>query len=309
MALIAGGLALGVVLAAALTDNETSVTNQVKTIIENTTETTIQQLGNLNVVMTIQNLNFNIISSGNVVINIEQTSSGNVILQADVVAEIVTQALMQMSQNANVQSKSFFGIQFSDINSTNITEQEVRNVVRTKISQQTNVNDRKLLTDIDITVNNASSPILPGDQPAPRYSHVTLVAEPVIPPVSGNVEINITQEAVNNITLAATAAIMNELGVTTTVDQEGEIVSSSDPIANFLEGIGNILGVGGDIVLFIVIGLIALILILLIARPPPQQSQPPPYYPQQNQQFSNSEMEQIKGLLKEQQGVSSAAIY
>jgi len=306
-ALVVGALALGSLIGSALGGNGTNITNSVKSTIENTTDTVVSQLATLNVVTTLQNVNIDIKSSGNVSLNISQTSAGNVMLRSDIVVTILTKAIMSMNQKADLANKSFLGIQLSGVSTDNLVESDVRNVVETKVAQQMNVNDKKLITDLKISVDNSSDSI--QDPPDPKYSNKHLIVEPVVPPTAGNVTINITQEASNNITLAATAAIMNELGVKTTVDQSGKIVNSSDPITNFFDGLAKVLGAAGQIWLYIALGVVALILLIAVMKAPPPQQQPMYYPPQQSNGLSRKEMDELRSLISANKQKESKVVF
>ena len=102
---------------------------------------------------------------------------------------------------------------------------------------------------------------------------------------------------------------MNELGVTTTVDQSGKIVNSSDPITNFFDGLANVLGATGQIWLYIALGVVGLIiLIALLKSPPPQQ---PMYYPPQQQSngLSRKELEELRSIISSNKQKESKVVF
>jgi len=294
----AAGVALGVLIGGALRGGSTSITNEVQNLITNQTTTIVQQLATLNVSTTISGLVFNIKSNDNVMLVINQSSIGNVVIVAEVVVEIVTQAVLSMAQTADLQNKSFLGIQFSDVTVNNITVNDIRNIVETKISQSTNIDDRKLIEDLVINVDNAT-PAVPNS-PLTIPTNTGMIVSPLNPPSTGNVTINISQEPSNNIQLAATATIMNSLGVDITTTQDGKLVNSSDPITNFFDGLAKLFGVGTELLLWLAVGVVLLIVIISISKPSPNQGgggYPPPQYYQQPQQFSESELRSIRNML------------
>lgn len=282
-------------------DNE--VTNTIKTIINNTVSTEFSQRASVNINLAIQNLVLNVISSGDVVINIDQSSSTNVIQTADVVIEVLVDLVQTLAQNADLEQESLFGIQLSQNAVNQLTETQIRNTVSAKVSQFLNVNDIKLIDNVVINVDNSN----PGDSgvndpnSAGNYP-ANYLAEPTIPPTSGDVTISITQNASNNIQLAAAAAILNDLGIQTDLTQEGTLVSEADPISNFFEGISELFGgTFGTIIIFAIIIIIIIFVakpsggsgsqqpIIVYAYPPPQQ---PRKMESKSQQGNDSEKEE-----------------
>lgn len=239
-----------------------TVVNVTTTLVDTTLKTAVTQVVETAISITLENVIIDILSNGDVVIVVDQESSTTASLTAQLAVEMLLDLVKNLNQKAELSQESFFGFQFTGNAISNENQDIIRTTIKNSMSQFINTNDVKLIRDLAISVDNSN----------PLGGAYTMSPTTTIPP-SGDVSITITQNSSINVSLAASSAILAELGIAVDLSQEGELEVSADPVSNAIGALADLLnGAAGTL---LIIGIFLIILVLLSKPAAPAAMMPP----------------------------------